>query len=91
MSIEWDKTLNRNNVESLERLIGTKCRLVKKMSQVSNVDSEDIMSKRVKNVKSKEIYFKWLFLEKILDTMYNNVEIVKNVEIKEIYLKLYYL
>jgi hypothetical protein len=45
------------------------------MSQVSNVESEDIMSKRVKNVESKEMYLRlYYFLKKLLDTMYNNVE-----------------
>ncbi len=34
------------------------------MLQASNIESEGIMSKRVKNVESKEIYLKFLFFEK---------------------------
>ncbi len=74
-NVEWDKTSNGNHVESKKGQLGQNVAWYKKMSKVSNVESEDIMSKRVKNVESKEIYLKlYYFLKKLLDTMYKNVE-----------------
>ncbi len=74
-NVEWDKTPNRHNVESKNGRLVQNVKWYKKNSKVSKVESEDIMLKRVKNVKSKEMYLKLhYFLLKLLDTMYNNVK-----------------
>jgi hypothetical protein len=44
-NVEWDKTPNGNHVESKKGRLGQNVDWYKK-----NVESEDIMSKRVKNV-----------------------------------------
>ncbi len=49
---------DRHNVESKKGRLGQNVEWYLKMSKVSNVELEDTMSKRVKNVKSKEMYVK---------------------------------
>jgi hypothetical protein len=42
-NVEWDKTPNGNHVESKKGRLGQNVEWYKKMSKVSNVESEDIL------------------------------------------------
>jgi hypothetical protein len=81
-NVEWDKTPNGNHVESKKGQLGQNVEWYKKNveSKQSRIRRHTVKSKRVTNVKSKEIYLKCCYFlrKKILDTtMYNNVENVR--------------
>jgi hypothetical protein len=84
-NVEWDKTLNGNHVESKKGRLGQNVERYKQNveSKQCRIRRHTVMSKRVINVESKEIYLKCCyFLKDLLDiTMDNNVENgFKNVE-----------
>ncbi len=73
---EWDKTPNGNHVESKKGRLGQNVEWYKKnvASKQCRIRRHTVMSKRVKNVESKEIYLKCCyFLKKLLDTTMNNI------------------
>jgi hypothetical protein len=80
-NVEWDKTPNGNHFESKQGRLGQNVEKYKKNveSKQCRIRRQIVMSKRVKNVESKEIYLKcYYFLKKLLDTtMNNNVENVR--------------
>jgi hypothetical protein len=77
-NVEWEKTPNGNHVESKKGRLGQNVEWYKEnvKSKQYRIRRHTVMSKRVKNVESKEIYLKCCYLlKKLLDTtMNNNVE-----------------